>query len=147
MNTYAAGAMAGLVATVVLSLIMMMKAAMGLMPELDVIAMLAGMMGGSEAIGWIAHFAIGVMWGLLFAAIAPTLPGDSHWVKGALFLLGPWLVMMVVLMPMAGAGLFGMNMGIMAPIMTLVLHLIFGAVMGATYAALINRGGAHAATM
>jgi hypothetical protein len=41
--------------------------------------------------------------------------------------------MMVVLMPMAGAGLFGMNMGVMAPMMTLVLHLIFGAVLGWVY--------------
>ena len=38
--------------------------------------------------------------------------------------------MMLVLMPMAGAGLFGINMGIMASMMTLVLHLIFGAVPG-----------------
>ncbi len=30
----------------------------------------------------------------------------------------------------AGAGFFGMKMGIMAPMMTLVLHIIFGAVMG-----------------
>jgi hypothetical protein len=36
-------------------------------------------------------------------------------------------------MPMAGAGLFGMNMGVMAPMMTLVLHLIFGAVLGWVY--------------
>ena len=41
--------------------------------------------------------------------------------------------MMVVLMPMVGAGLFGMNMGIMASVMTLVLHLIFGAVLGWVY--------------
>jgi len=41
--------------------------------------------------------------------------------------------MMVVLMPMAGAGLFGMSMGVMAPVMTLVLHLIFGAVLGWVY--------------
>lgn len=33
-------------------------------------------------------------------------------------------------MPMVGAGLFGLQMGIMAPMMTLVLHLIFGAVFG-----------------
>lgn len=42
--------------------------------------------------------------------------------------------MMVMLMPMAGAGLFGMNLGVMAPVMTLVLHLIFGAVLGLSYA-------------
>ena len=44
-----------------------------------------------------------------------------------------WLLMMLIPMPMAGAGLFVMKMGMMTPIMTLVLHLIWGAVLGATY--------------
>jgi hypothetical protein len=36
-------------------------------------------------------------------------------------------------MPMVGAGLFGMNLGIMAPMMTLILHIVFGAVLGTDY--------------
>jgi len=40
---------------------------------------------------------------------------------------------MVMVMPMAGAGLFGMKLGLMAPMMTLALHLIFGAVMGLVF--------------
>lgn len=43
------------------------------------------------------------------------------------------LVMMVMLMPMAGAGFFGLSMGVMAPVMTLMLHLVFGAVLGWTF--------------
>ncbi|MET4104588.1 Mg2+ and Co2+ transporter CorA [Roseovarius sp. MBR-78] len=39
----------------------------------------------------------------------------------------------MVVMPMAGAGMFGMNFGMMAPMMTLVLHIIFGAVLGAVF--------------
>ena len=49
-----------------------------------------------------------------------------------------WLIMMVMMMPMAGAGMFGMKMGVMAPMMTLVLHLIFGAVLGWTYGKLMS---------
>ena len=41
--------------------------------------------------------------------------------------------MMVVLMPMAGKGFFGLGIGWMAPVMTLMLHLIFGAVLGWVY--------------
>lgn len=33
-------------------------------------------------------------------------------------------------MPMAGAGFFGLALGMMAPIMTLILHLIWDAVLG-----------------
>lgn len=52
-------------------------------------------------------------------------------------------MMMVVLMPMAGVGLFAMSMGAMAPVMTLVLHLVFGAVLGWTFGKLVS--GEHAA--
>jgi hypothetical protein len=42
-------------------------------------------------------------------------------------------------MPMAGQGLFGLEIGIMAPIMTAVLHAIYGAVLGGVYGALLVR--------
>ncbi len=126
---------AGFVATVVLSALMAMKTMMGLMPELDVVAMLTKMMGASSlAMGWIAHFVIGtIVWGFLLAWLDPHLPGKSHWVKGVMFGVAAWLVMMFAIMPMAGAGFFGMNFGMMAPVMTLVLHIIYGAVLGAVY--------------
>ncbi len=131
------GMVAGFIATVVLSALMIGKSMMGLMPELDVIAMLAKMMGASSpAMGWVPHFLIGtVVWGGLFAWLDPHLPGGSHWLKGITFGVGAWLLMMVAVMPMAGAGLFGMNFGMMAPGMTLVLHVIFGAVLGGVYGA------------
>jgi hypothetical protein len=131
------GVVAGFAATVVLSALMVMKSMMGLMPQLDVIAMLTKMMGGSShAVGWIAHFVIGsVVWGGLFTWLDPNLPGRAYWLNGVIFGVGAWLLMMVAIMPMAGAGLFGTNLGMMAPIMTLVLHMIFGAVLGGVYGA------------
>lgn len=142
------GVVAGFAATVVLSALMLMKSAMGLMPQLDMIGMLSRMMGaaGSPAVGWIVHFLIGsALWGALFAWLDPKLPGGSHTLRGVVFGAGAWLLMMVVLMPMAGAGLFGLDLGIMAPVMTLVLHLIFGAVLGWTYGRLLGRGAQAAA--
>lgn len=130
---------AGFVATVVLSLLMLMKSAMGLMPELDVVSMLSGMMGSGLAIGWIAHFMIGVIFGGLFVLLLTCLPGGSRWPKGVVFGIGAWMLMMVAIMPMAGARFFGMKPGMAAPIMTLVLHVIFGAVLGGVYTALRNR--------
>ncbi len=131
------GMVAGFVATAVLSGLMVMKSMMGLMPELDVIAMLTKMMGASSPVtGWVAHFVIGTLvWGSLFAWVDPNLPGGSHWLKGILFGVGVWLLMMIAVMPMAGAGFFGMSLGMMAPVMTLVLHIIFGAVLGGVYGA------------
>jgi len=126
--------MAGFVATLVLSALMVMKAKMGLMPELNVITMLSHMMGSDMVAGWAAHFMIGSLaWGLSFAFFFDKLPGGSAWLKGIVFGIAAWLLMMVAIMPMAGAGIFGSHFGMMAPVMTLVLHAVFGAVMGAIY--------------
>ena len=130
------GMLAGLVATIMLSVLMVLKAMMGLMPQLDIAKMIAGMMGSPDMplIGWIVHFAIGiVIYGVAIAVLDSKLPGTSPVGHGVMLGVIGWLAMMVMLMPMAGAGLFGMNMGVMAPMMTLVLHLIFGAVLGWVY--------------
>lgn len=143
MNKYARGIIAGFVATMVLSILMLIKSMMGLMPELNLIAMLTGMahqsMGlpATPVVGWIIHFMIGtLLWGIVFALVYEPLPGNSPVAKGLVFSMFAWLLMMIIVMPMAGAGLFGMHLGLMAPVMTLVLHLIWGAVLGAVYGAL-----------
>lgn len=125
---------AGFVATLVLSVLMVAKGMMGLMPDLNVIKMLGQMSGGGPTMGWIGHFVIGtVFWGIGYAVLYHWIPGSAPWVKGLLFGIAAWLLMMIMVMPMAGAGFFGLNLGPMAPIMTLMLHAIFGAVLGAVY--------------
>lgn len=136
MKNYLKGMTAGLIATLVLSALMVMKTMMGVMPGFDLPAMIAGMMGmpGTPIVGWVAHFMIGiVLYGVAIVLSPPLLPGVSPIARGLIVGLSGWLVMMVMLMPMAGAGMFGMHFGIMAPMMTLVLHLIFGAVLGWYY--------------
>lgn len=134
MNTVK-GMLAGFVATIVVSALMLTKSAMGLIPELNIILMLTDLVGlRTPAAGWLVHFAIGtVMWGGLFAWFNPRLPGKSYVMRGIAFAFSVWLLMMLVFMPIAGAGLFATRLGIMAPTMTLMLHLIFGAVLGAIY--------------
>src|SRR3974377_2143805 len=114
-----------------------MKSMMGVMPELDVIKMLSAMMGAPAIAGWVGHFAIGtVLWGGMFALLNSLIPGSSQIVKGIVFGLAAWLMMMLAIMPMAGQGLFGLNLGVAAPVMTGMLHVIFGTVMGGVYAQL-----------
>lgn len=139
MNKYLSGILAGLVATIVLSALMIMKGMMGLMPDVDIIAMLAGQMGGSAAMGWVAHFMIGIVgYGLAYTLVFSKLPIGGHLVRGVALGLAGWASMMIVLMPMMGAGLFGMGLasGIMVPVATMMLHVIFGAVLGLVYSKL-----------
>jgi len=127
---------AGFIATVALSALMIAKMLMGLMPELNAIRMLTvmahGMLGtpATPIVGWLLHFFIGsVLWGGLFALIGSWLPGGPTG-RGVVFGALAWVLMMVLVMPMAGAGLFGLRLGLMAPVMTLLLHLVYGAVLG-----------------
>ncbi|MFO8127185.1 DUF6789 family protein [Yoonia sp.] len=146
MQNIFAGLIAGFIATVVLSAMMVIKGLMGLMPELDIAAMIGMMMGASVMVGWIVHFMIGtIAWGGGFALLYDMIPGDNAVVKGIGFGVAAWFGMMIIVMPMAGAGLFGMTFGIMAPVMTLLLHVVFGAVLGGVYGMLLQRGTLNAA--
>jgi hypothetical protein len=65
-SDYGKGIIAGFAATVVLSAIMLMKQAMGLMPEVNPIRTISDMLGVPPGIGWVVHFAIGtLLWALL----------------------------------------------------------------------------------
>ena len=144
MHNISAGLLAGFIATVVLSAMMVIKGMMGVMPELDVAAMIGMMMGAPVAVGWIIHFMIGtIAWGGGFALLYDVIPSDSAVGKGIVFGVAAWLGMMIMIMPMAGAGFFGMNMGVMAPVMTLVLHIVFGAVLGLVYQNRVKPALAH----
>ncbi len=136
---------AGFVATIVLSVLMVMKMKMGLMPELNAIKMMTtmahGMMGtpANPLVGWVMHFMIGsVLWGTSFALSGESLPGSSYVTKALFFSVLAWLLMMIMVMPMAGAGFFGLSLGMMAPVMTLILHLVYGTVLGLVYSKLLG---------
>lgn len=129
---------AGFIATGVLSLMMLAKQAMRLMPEMDMIGMISGMMHTSRAVGWLVHFMVGtVVYGLAFLWIFSGLWPDAYWLSGPVLGAVGWLIAMVMMMPMAGNGVFGMKLGAMVPVMSLVMHLVFGAILGWTYGALI----------
>jgi len=85
-------------------------------------------------------FTIGaVMWAVTLALLTPHLPGREFWIKRVVFGVGAWPMMMVAVMPMAGARLCGMPLGNMAPVLTLLLHIVFRAVLGAVYDMFLRR--------
>lgn len=139
MTIVSRGIIAGFAATAALSMIMVAKGMMGLMPQLNVIAMLGSMMNATPVVGWGVHLMIGIIgWGIGFAVVYNLLPGHASLTKGVSFGIAAWLIMMLAIMPMSGAGLFGLNLGMMAPAMTLMLHAIYGAVLGLVFGRLGN---------
>jgi hypothetical protein len=128
------GMIAGLVATLVLSGLLLLKSTMELVPELNIIRLLVNLGSISVVQAWMDHFIVGVVvWGLLFGAYDALATRPAHWLKGIIFGVFTWLVMMVAFMPLAKVGFFGSKIGPMAVAVTLMYHLVYGAVLGTTY--------------
>jgi hypothetical protein len=133
------GVIAGFVATTVLAILFYGQLAMHYWPTVSFIEMLMRADGtpGSATMAWVLHYIIGTAaWGGLFAVFSPHLPGP-HWVRGIMFGLLAWLVMMVAFLPAAGMAVFaGGDTNIIG--VTLAYHVIFGVVLGETYDLLLR---------
>jgi uncharacterized membrane protein YagU involved in acid resistance len=120
----------GLAGTAAMTAVLLMAPAMG-MPPMDIGKMLASRMGGIVALGWSAHFVIGVILAVIYAAaFARILPGPAM-ARGALYGLLPWLAAQLVVMPMMGMGLFSGSMAMAGG--SLMGHLVYGAGVGLIY--------------
>jgi uncharacterized membrane protein YagU involved in acid resistance len=128
------GMIAGFVATVVLSALLMLKSTMDLAPHLNIVRLLTQLGSIGTVAAWMDHFIVGTLvWGLLFAAFDSVYEKGAYWLKGIIFGVFAWVMMMVLFMPMAKAGFFGSKIGIEAPTVTLLYHLVYGLVLGVTY--------------
>jgi len=131
---------AGFVATLALTALLMLKSTMDLAPHLNIIRLLTQLGSIGTVAAWMDHFIVGTLvWGLLFGAFDAIYEKGAYWLKGVIFGVFAWLMMMVLFMPMAKAGFFGSKIGIEAPLVTLLYHLVYGVVLGITYGLLTVR--------
>jgi hypothetical protein len=125
----------GLAGTTVMTLLMYVAAPM-MGVRMDIAQMLGSMLGNSWSAGLAMHFMNGtVIFPTLFATVLyGRLPGTPV-LKGITWGVSLWLLAQAVVMPMMGAGFFSLEMGgIMAPMASLVGHLLYGAILGAAAA-------------
>jgi hypothetical protein len=142
---------AGLVATLVL---WVLKLSRDSVPQLDttrfldrVAAATAKATGLPDPLmsGWIWHWVAGtLLWGMLFGIMLPILPGNRYWLRGCAFGVIAGLLTMLMVMPLAGAGYFGMDLTYLDPVVSLVYHMIYGATLGGVYGYLAGRRTATA---
>ncbi len=83
-----------------------------------------------------AHVAVGLVWAVIYGALAePALRGPG-WRKGLLFAPLPCLLSLFVVLPLVGAGPLGVAVGAgpLAALGVVLLHAVYGLTLGATYA-------------
>jgi hypothetical protein len=137
---------AGMVATLVL---WVLKLSRDTIPQLETIRFLdrfaeatakATGLPGPLTHGWLWHLGIGILlWGILFGIMLPVLPGRQYWVKGSVFGVIAGLLTMLMVMPLSGAGYFGMDLTLLDPVVSLVYHIIYGVTLGGVYSLLAAR--------
>jgi len=103
------------------------------MPPMNPAQMLAGAMGGSLVLGWMGHLMIGMILAVIYALVAPYLPGVPA-VRGALYSIAPFLMAQLAVMPMMGMPVFSGSTAV--ALGSLVGHLVYGAVIGWVYGSL-----------
>lgn len=144
MSRFLAGVFSGVIATAVISIIMALELALGPGSQLSLIEALAEVFArhfGASAnlvLGWIAHVVIGIfVWGGVYALLNPQ-PTSNALSRGLQFGLIVWLLMMAVVMPLAGKGLFGLAEGVLPMLMALVLNLVYGLVLAHYYSQMLD---------
>lgn len=139
------GIIAGFIATLALSAIIVAFNSLGILPQLDIVAHIDRLGSIQRVAAWIDHFIVGVLlWGPIFAGFDEAVANRPRWQKGLAFGVIAWVAMMLLFMPVVGGGLFGWRFGLMEPIGMLGLHLIYGVVLGLTFEALDRRYPAKA---
>jgi hypothetical protein len=135
------GLVAGLAATVVVSIIEAINMTVGhwavAFPQL--LGVILQQPADQPAVGWIAHFVAGLGLGAVFGMVCPRLPTDTPESKGILFAVGAFILMGLVVAPIGGAGMFFMRAGFGTVAWMVASHAIFGIVLGNVYGRLVAR--------
>jgi hypothetical protein len=145
MNILAA-VVAGLMATIVFTMVLVMAPRMG-MPKMDIVAMLSTMFGkANRPLGWSLHLMMGVVFVLVYAFLWSRGIGAATWQWGLAFGAAHWLIVGVVMgmIPLIHLGIrrgeakapgywMTNNGGMRAFGGGLMGHLIFGVVAALVY--------------
>ena len=126
------GAVAGLIATIPVALLAVLKQLLDVIPQLDLVGILTRLTGIPwNGTGWVLLFVVGAILGMGFASL------DSHvsdtttageMLRGAFFGFLLAVLLMMILIP-----LYGRGSGLTYAIGVLAACLVFGAVMGFAY--------------
>jgi Family of unknown function (DUF6789) len=135
MSKLRVGLVSGLIAVTITSVVNILCRFLGLLPDqLDMkymaIVFVNPMTAPTTAfwVGLVIHILIGVGTGIVFVLLIK----DPTPLKGIIFsLVVVWLGMVLIVFPVAGFGIFGLNIGLIMPLATFLLNVFYGSMVGA----------------
>lgn len=82
-----------------------------------------------------AHITMGLILAAFYAYFVEPRMWGPHWARGAVFAIVPWIFSVLLFFPLVGGGFMGVGLGAgpLPFIGNLVLHVVYGAVLGAMY--------------
>lgn len=85
---------------------------------------------------------MGLVLALVYGRLVEPMLGGRGWRKGVLFSLIPWVLSVVAFLPLIGGGFVGSDIdaGPLPILGNLILHLVYGAVLGSVYAIALESG-------
>lgn len=89
-------------------------------------------------VGMLSHFVYGGMAGIIFSIL---LKDAVHLWKGLIWGIILWIGMQIIILPLLGWGFFGAEVSPKIAVATLILHLIYGGVLGSGSSWAKNRSG------
>jgi hypothetical protein len=134
------GIIAGLVASATIAGAFVLAALTGITQASDPVQAATGIMLTPTGLSWVVHFAVGTfLWGPLLAVLSPVLP-SPFWFKGLAFGMFAWLLMLLVT--------WAVDPGSppQPDLASVLLHLLFGTVLGGMYGILLDRAERRAST-
>jgi len=95
----------------------------------------------ARIMGRYLHLTLGALWGLAYGLLVQQQLFFVEFtpVSGLIFAILPWLFLMVVLMPLTGSGFFGVKISGYRWLTALILHFIYGLVLGALLSVFISQ--------
>jgi multisubunit Na+/H+ antiporter MnhC subunit len=128
------GLLYGLLGTLIMSLIMLTGMGTGIspIPEPIPLAIASGLLGNAAQpllmlFAVITHFGYGAFWGAVLFRIYKTTGTLWHGLAWGAML---WVIMQVMVLPLLGWGIFGIAVTPKIAVVTLILHLVYGSILG-----------------
>ena len=91
----------------------------------DIPGILGAKTGLGLTYGVIGHYSNGILLAILFSGLAPSLWGPK-WLRPIIFVTAEMVALVwLFMLPLLGAGVAGLNMSPMMPVITFVRHLVF----------------------